>query len=78
MLAFQPVDIPALECDINPVGFYEHGEKARELLKTCVGDFNPISESTFDAMSDDDGRAWLPRAEDFTEGEFDKEFPISK
>jgi hypothetical protein len=102
-----------------PVGLYEHGEKARELLKTCVGDFNPISESTFSekpknlssnetkressnetnktndsrqfasfddntnschSMTDDeafclDGRAWLPREEDFDEkGEFDRRF----
>ena len=47
MLAFRPVDIPALECDLIPVGLYEHGEKARALMKTCEGDFNPISDSTF-------------------------------
>ena len=80
MLAFKPVDIPALECDINPVGLYEHGEGARELLKTCPGDFNPVSESAFlDKPGGEvfcpDGRAWLPRAEDFDAGGgFDRRF----
>jgi len=80
MLAFQPVDIPALECDLIPVGLYEHGEKARALMKTCVGDFNPISDSTFSEKPGDDvycpdGRAWLPREEDFNAaGEFDRRF----
>jgi len=79
MLAFQPVDIPALECDLIPVGLYEHGEKARALMRTCVGDFNPISASAFlDRPGEDvyspDGRAWLPRDEDFTNGEFDRRF----
>ena len=80
MLAFQPVDIPALECDLIPVGLYEHGEKARALMNTCVGDFNPISGSAFlDKPGEDvfcpDGRAWLPRAEDFdAAGEFDRRF----
>ena len=81
MLAFEPVDVPALECDLIPVGLYEHGEKARALLKTCEGDFNPVSDGVFlEKPGDDvycpDGRAWLPRAgEDFdAAGEFDRRF----
>ena len=80
MLAFRPVDIPALECDLIPVGLYEHGEKARALMNTCVGDFNPISDGAFIDKPNEqdsycpDGRAWLPREEDFVNGEFDRHF----
>ena len=47
-VAFQSVDKPALECDVNPVAIYEHGEKIRELFQTIEGDFGPISTGAFE------------------------------
>ena len=43
-LSFKSVDIPGLRIDVSPRGLYEHGEKLRDLLKTVVGDFGPISD----------------------------------
>lgn len=80
MLAFKSVDVPALECDVNSVGIYEHGEKVRELFKTLTGDFGPTNECPYDTVPgpetyDPDGRAWLPRKEEFDEkGEFHRYF----
>lgn len=46
-VSFQKVDKPALECNVNAVALYEHGEKIRELFRTIQGDFEPISDEKF-------------------------------
>lgn len=81
MLDFKSVDKPALECDVNSVALYEHGEKIRELFKTLPGDFGPITDNPFYEkpgadVFDRDGRMWLPReGEDFDErGDFLRDF----
>ena len=51
-LDFKSVDIPALECDVNPVGIYEHGEKLRTLIGSLDSDFGPVSQEQF-AMPDE-------------------------
>ena len=59
MLRFQSVDKPVLDCDINAVGIYEHGEKLRDLLRSLDSDFGPVSEKRFD----------LPKPEDFDQND---------
>jgi len=54
MLNFQAVDKPALECNVNAVVLYEHGEKIRELFRTVEGDFEPITNERFVMPSPDD------------------------
>ena len=72
MLDFKGVDKPALECDVNSVAIYEHGEKIRDLFKGCVGDFGEINDNPYhdepgSDVFDRDGRMWLPRP-----GEYDR------
>jgi len=53
-VSFQPVDKIALECNVNAVALYEHGEKIRELFKTIEGDFSPVSDDRFPMPSESD------------------------
>jgi len=53
-IEFKPIDKIALECDVNAVAIYEHGEKIRELFKTIEGDFTPISDEKFTMPSPED------------------------
>lgn len=54
-LDFLPVDKPALCCDISAAGYYEHGEKLRDLMRPLGSDFGPVYEGDYD----------LPKPEDF-------------
>ena len=55
MLDFKPVDKPALFCEISAAGYYEHGEKLRDLIRSLNSDFGPMYEGDFQ----------LPGPEDF-------------
>ncbi|MCL2740755.1 MAG: hypothetical protein FWE70_01410 [Oscillospiraceae bacterium] len=53
-LNFMAVDRPVVNMGLNAVGYYEHGEKLRELVRSMECDFDPVYEGDFKLPSPED------------------------
>ena len=69
VLAFKPVDKPAVETTYATVGFYEHGEKMNALLEKYPGDFGPYARQVIPVLPpeafDENGRYYEKKTDEW-------------